>query len=128
MSAKIIRQSGFSAVELLITLFIAAAFLMSGYQLYSTIIKKGASTRAQTKASNVLYDYLTRYKDSATSPCTIQNPLTDSSITVDTLSNVTVSVAITCPYTSITSISKVQVTLKYNNPQQTISNATFVKL
>lgn len=121
------KQSGFTTVELLITLFIAAAFLMSGYQLYSLIIKDGGDARATAKASNVAYDYLQRYKPSATNPCTVQSPLTDQSITVDTLSNVTISVAITCPYSSTTSVSKVLVTMKYNNPQQTISNATYVK-
>lgn len=122
------KQSGFTTVELLITLFIAAAFLMSGYQLYSLIIKDGGDARATAKASNVAYDYLQRYKPSATNPCTVQTPLNNSSITVATLSSVTVTVAITCPYGSTTpSISKVQVTLKYGSPQQIISNGTYVK-
>ena len=121
------KQSGFSAIELLITLFIAAAFLMSGYQLYDVIMKDGGETSAKTRASNVTYDYLQRYKPSATNPCTAQTPLTNSSITVSNLSSVTVTVAITCPYSSITSLSKILVTVKYNTPQQTVSNATYVK-
>jgi len=121
------RKSGFSAVELLITLFIAAAFLISGYQLYAVVIKDGGEARMQSNASNVATDYLQRYKSSATNPCTTQAPLTDSAITVTGLSNVTVSVAISCPYSSTTSISKILVTIKYGNPQQTITNATYVK-
>jgi len=92
----------FTAVELLITLFIAAAFLMSGYQLYNLIIKDGGETRMQARASNVAYDYLQRYKSNVTNPCTVQTPLTDSPITVDNLTDVTVSIAITCPYASTT--------------------------
>lgn len=91
---------GFTAVELLITLFIAAAFLTSGYQLYSLIIKDGGETRMQARASNIAYDYLQRYKANVTNPCTEQAPETDSSIEVDGLSNSTVSVSITCPYVS----------------------------
>ena len=121
------KKSGFSAVELLITLFIAAAFLISGYQLYAVVIKDGGEARMQSSASNVATDYLQRYKSSATNPCTTSTPLTDSSITVPGLSNVTVSVAITCPYSSTTSVSKILVTIKYGTPQKTISNATYVK-
>jgi prepilin-type N-terminal cleavage/methylation domain-containing protein len=121
------KQSGFSAIELLITLFIAAAFLMSGYQLYDVIMKDGGETTAKTRASNVAYDYVQQYKTTPTNPCTAQTPLTDSPKTVSGLSNVTVTVTISCPYSSITSISKVLVTVKYNTPQQTVSNATYVK-
>lgn len=122
------KQSGFTAIELLITLFIAAAFLMSGYQLYSLIMKDGGDAKVQAQISNITYDYLQRYKPSATNPCTTQTPLTNQSITVGTLSNVTVSVSITCPYTAITAISKVSVTIQYTNPQaQTIINSTYVK-
>lgn len=121
------KTPGFSAVELLITLFIAAAFLISGYQLYAVVIKDGGEARMQSSATNVTTDYLQRYKSSATNPCTTQTPLTDSAITVTGLSNVTVSVAISCPYSSTTSISKILVTIKYGNPQQIITNATYVK-
>ncbi len=124
---SISKQSGFTAVELLVTLFIAAAFLMSGYQLYSLIMKDGGEVRATAKASNVVYDYMQRYKPSATNPCTSQTPLTDSAITVDTLSNTTITVAITCPYSATPSLSKITVTMKYNTPQQTVSNSTYAK-
>jgi Tfp pilus assembly protein PilV len=125
---KYTKQSGFSTVELLITLFIAAAFLISGFQLYAVIIKNGSEVRAKTKASNVVYDYLERYKSSATNPCTESTPAINSPITVETLSNVTVSVTISCPYSSTTSVSKILVTINYNQPQKTISNATYVNL
>lgn len=120
-------SNGFSAVELLITLFIAAAFLISGYQLYAVVIKDGGEARMQSSASNVATDYLQRYKSSATNPCTVQTPLTDSAIAVTGLSGVSVSVAISCPYTATTSVSKILVTTKYGTPQKTISNSTYVK-
>jgi len=52
------KHQGFSAVELLITLFIAATFLVAGFQLYSTIIKDSGSIRLTVRASNVAYNYL----------------------------------------------------------------------
>ncbi|MEI7917819.1 MAG: hypothetical protein WCH58_00345 [Candidatus Saccharibacteria bacterium] len=124
---KIISKSsnGFTAVELLVTLFIAAAFLMSGYQLYDLIMKDGGDTRAQARASNATYDYLQQYKALTTIPCTSQTPLTNQSVTVDGLSTATMTVVISCPYASNPNVSKVLATIKYNSPQQTVSNATY---
>lgn len=126
-------QSGFSAVELLITLFVAAAFFIAGYQLYSLIIKDGGQTRAESRASNVAYDYLRRYSASASSPCAASTPVNNQSISVSGLSAVTITVAISCPYSSTsgtndaTSVSKVEVTINFNSPQKTVRYATYVK-
>ena len=119
------NKSGFTAVELLVTLFIAAAFLMSGYQLFNVIIKDGGTTKVQSIASNVVYDYLQRYKTSVPSTCIARTPVDNQSITVSGLTNVTITVAITCPYSSTPAVSKTQVTLQYNNPQQTLVNTTY---
>ncbi len=121
-------QSGFTTVELLVTLFIAAIFLVAGYQLYTIVVKDSGETRAKANASNVAYDYLQRYKSTATNPCVVQTPLSDQPITVLNISNATVTVAITCPYSSTNSISKVTATVKYNTPQQVVTNATYVTL
>lgn len=121
------KQSGFTAIELLITLFIAAAFLATGYQLYSVIIQDSGQTRAQSRASNVAYDYMRRYSTSATNPCAPTTPVNNSAITVDGLSSATVTVALTCPYpTSSTTVTKIDVTVLYNTPQQTMKYSTYV--
>ncbi len=121
------KQAGFTAVELLITLFVAAAFLVSGFQLYNLIIKDGGQTRADARASNVAYDYLRRYATSAANPCVAATPVNNTAIAVSGLSAVTVTVAITCPYAATTSISKVEVTVLYNSPQQTMKYSTYDK-
>ncbi|MBC7868584.1 prepilin-type N-terminal cleavage/methylation domain-containing protein [Candidatus Saccharibacteria bacterium] len=120
------QQSGFTAVELLITLFVAAAFLVSGYQLYNLIIKDSGQTRAEARASNVAYDYLRRYSATAASPCAVATPLNNYADTVTGLSAVKVTVAITCPYAILTNVSKVSVTVLYNTPQQTMKYSTYV--
>jgi prepilin-type N-terminal cleavage/methylation domain-containing protein len=128
------KQSGFSAVELLITLLIAAIFLISGFELYAAIIKNGADARRLASAGSVITDYIQRYKSTATNPCTAQTPLTNSSITVFGLPNVTITVAINCPYnsgsytaeTTPQTVSEIVATLKYGTPQQIVSNATYV--
>ncbi|MDB5161770.1 MAG: Laminin sub protein [Candidatus Saccharibacteria bacterium] len=120
-------QAGFTAVELLITLFVAAAFLIAGYQLFNVVIKDGGQARAESRAGNVAYDYLRRYAGNATNPCSTQYPLTNSAIQVDGLDSVTITVQISCPGYSITSLSKVDAVIKYNtNPQITTAYSTYV--
>jgi len=118
------HQQGFTAVELLVTLFVAAAFLVAAYQLFNIVIKDGGQARAETKAGNVAYDYLRRYSPYATNPCTVLTPLSNSSITVDGLNNVKITVAITCPQFTTTGLSKVEATVTYNNAQ-TVKYSTF---
>lgn len=120
------RQSGFTAIELLITLFVAAAFLVAGYQLFNVVIKDGGQTRAESRAGNVAYDYLRRYTPSASDPCVAQTPLTDQPITVDGLVSTTITVTISCPEFSTTGISKIEATIKYNVPQETLKYSTYV--
>lgn len=119
------RQSGFTIVELLITLFVAAAFLVSGYQLYALVIKDSGQTRATSRASNVAYDYMRQYSASTTSPCVASTPLSNSAISVSGLSSVTVTVNISCPYMSQPDLSRVEVIVQYNNPQQTVRSSTY---
>jgi Tfp pilus assembly protein PilV len=121
------NESGFSAVELLITLFVAAAFLVAGYSLYNVVIKDGGETRAQSRASNVAYDYMRRYSASVAFPCVPSTPLSAAPISVSGLSAVTVTVVITCPHSSLTSLSEITVTVAYNNPAKTMVYSTYVK-
>lgn len=120
------KQYGFTVVELLISLFIAAAFLLSGYQLFDAAIKDGSDSSTQSRAGSVAYEYIQRYKSSATNPCTVTTPF-NSPVTVTGLSNVTITVAITCPYAAVTSISKITSTVQYGSPSQTVVSATYVK-
>jgi Tfp pilus assembly protein PilE len=120
------RQSGFTAVELLITLFVAAAFLIASYQLFNLVIKDGGATRAQSRAANVAYDYLRQYAASATTiPCTASSPLNDAPLSVDGLTDVTISVTVSCLPDAIGSLSKVEADITYNNPSQTVAYATY---
>lgn len=118
-------SNGFSIVELLVTLFIASAFLFIGYKLYSLIINDVGDSRSRTLASTSSYEYIQSTKSYATSPCTEQVIHNGSPITIEGLSNVTVSSFISCPYSDNTSISKISVEIRYNEPQKVIRNATF---
>lgn len=119
-------QSGFTAVELLVTLFVAAAFIVSGYQLFNIVINDGSDTRAESRAANTAYDYLRRYADTATDPCVAASPVVNQSISVNQLQNVRISVNITCPQPSAPSLSKIEAVISYGSPTVTIRHATFI--
>jgi Tfp pilus assembly protein PilV len=120
-------QSGFSAVELLITLFIAAAFIATCYQLYAIIIKTGGETRSRAKASNIAYDAIRRYANQATNPCTTVTPTPTPSIPSGSgLPAASITVTITCPYGIGTTTGKIRVSVKYGTPQEEVVHALFV--
>ena len=116
-------EGGFTAVELLVTLFVAALFLFSGYQLFNVVLNNGTDSRNLAAASNLAYSYLRKYEPSATNPCTVQTPLVNQSVTVSGLSNPTVTVVITCPEVSTPTMSRVEATVKYNSGNE-IKSAT----
>lgn len=121
------NESGFSAVELLVTLFIAVAFLATGYQLYSVIIESGGSARTQAKASNIAYAALRKYAPQAVSPCVPSNPPSPIPAGSGLPTPNSMSVNITCPPgTGTTTISKVQVTVSYGSPSEQVVHAIFV--
>jgi prepilin-type N-terminal cleavage/methylation domain-containing protein len=127
MAQKHLLQSGFSAVELLITLFIAAAFVATGYQLYSIIIQNGETAQQQAKASNIAYTNLRQYSTQVTGPCTTVTPTPTPSIpTGSNLPSPAITVVITCPYGTSSGVSKVTVTVTYGSPQQEVVHALFV--
>ena len=122
-----LAQAGFSAVALLITLFVAAAFVPTGYQLYSVIIQNGESSRVKAKASNIAYDNLRRYAPQATNPCSTVTPSPAPTIpSGSNLTNASISVVISCPYGTSLDLSKVTATVTYGNPQESIVHVLFV--
>jgi prepilin-type N-terminal cleavage/methylation domain-containing protein len=123
---KQVTQAGFSAVELLITLFIAAAFVSTGYQLYSVIISNGEGAREKAKASNIAYDNLRRYSPQATAPCSAVTPSPTPAIpSGSNLPSASISVVISCPYGTSSGISKVSATVTYGNPQESVVHVLF---
>lgn len=125
-------QRGFSAVELMITLFIAAAFVATGYQLYNVVVRSSGESQALARASNLAYDYMYRYANSSSvqDPCSASTPLSASSVSgVQGLSNVKVTVVVSCPGTP-TTLSKVEARVTYGGGSAAgeVRHATFVTI
>ena len=124
-TVKHTAQAGFSAVELLITLFIAAAFIGTGAQLYSVIIQNSDEARMRSIASNIAYNNLRRYAADATNPCTTSTPT--ATIPANSgLTNASITVTITCPFGVSTPTSRVEAKVLYNTPQQEAVHALYV--
>lgn len=122
-------QEGFSAVELLITLFIAAAFIATGYQLYSVVTTDGSTALQQAQATNIAYDYLRRFSTEATNPCTVVTPTPTPTIpSTATLTNASVAASITCPYGLSTDLSLITVTVTYGVPQKQVVHELLVNI
>lgn len=121
------HTKGFSAVELLITLFIASVFLIAGHQLYSTIIRDSGAARQKARASNIAYDYLRRYSVTATTPCASSTPVDNVALTPDPegLVNVSATVTYSCPQGGLIDLVKTQVTIRYGTDGGEVSHAVY---
>jgi prepilin-type N-terminal cleavage/methylation domain-containing protein len=108
-------QQGFSAVELLITLFVAAAFLVTGYQLYYSVIERSGQARLRSIATNVAYDNLRFYAAKVTAPCTsTSNPTPTPTIPANSgLGDASITVSLTCPFGTSNNITTVTVQVGY---------------
>jgi prepilin-type N-terminal cleavage/methylation domain-containing protein len=116
MAKHTTTNAGFTAVELLITLFVAALFLAAGYTLYDTILGRSSEARRMAQADNIAYDYLRKYEATVGTTCASSTPLNKVAITGDAaqgLANPFVTVQITCPNVDIPRVSKITVRIDY---------------
>jgi Tfp pilus assembly protein PilV len=122
-------SSGFSAVELLVTIFVAVAFVATGYQLYSVIIRNSADARMRSRASNVAYEIL-RLQTLNVAPDTCAASTPSATLPADHgIQNASVTVAITCPFGTSSKTSEVEVSLRYGTktPQEEVVHAVYAK-
>lgn len=121
-------QDGFSAVELLITLFIAAAFIATGYQLFAFAVGSGGSSVARTKASAIAYEALRSWQATVTGSCDIpttafpsDSGLTNPNFTYDCVNIETIGTV---------SVKRIQVTVEYgsSSSREKVSHALFASL
>lgn len=64
------HQSGFTAVELIITITVAGIFVIALYQLFGTINASMSLARQKAVASEIAYSYLRRYTGANVQPAT----------------------------------------------------------
>lgn len=119
-------RSGFTAIELLVTLFIAAMALTTGYQLYAAIAREDSNTRMDAAAGAVAYENVKRHGVSATAPCTPLRPVDNQSITIESISNAQLTVVIDCPNSAVPNLSRVTATITFGDKQRTVTHGSYV--
>lgn len=122
-------ESGFTVVELLISIVVGLLFIISANQLYGAVLEDTGNARERAIASNLSYLNLKSYATFASSPCVAYTPSPQPTVPANSgLSSATAEVTITCPYSqpSAQNISKVNSIIRYGNPQKEVTHATYV--
>lgn len=106
--------AGFSAVELLITLFIGSVFLFAGYQLATQLSKDSADTTKTAIISNMLYDKM-RQVETRTGDRCIYHIYHASPSVAGFKGAVQIDVSYTCPFGGSSPITLVNAKATYND-------------
>lgn len=112
-------SEGFSTIELLISIFIAAAFITTGFQLFTVVIQDGTEARQRSRASNVAHENLRKYTGSVTAVCS-SRPGTVTPAAPSDLPRASITVSFSCPYGPDSKTTRIEATVTYGTPQQTV--------
>lgn len=128
-------ERGFTAVELLITLFIAAVFLFAGYQLYIQVIRDGRDADRTAQLSNIVYQKMREASAQVTaaypSGCNAAAEATSNTTneSVSGIGTVTYTKTIKCPYgvSPVVDIFLIKITATYtaDGAQKKVEHATY---
>ena len=123
---------GFTTVELLVTLFVASLFVMSGYQFYGAVSARSVESRMMSEASNLAQEVLAKAGDyaSVTASCTATNQnVTNISLASigasSTLPDLSVQV-IRCQPIASSSIVRTTAVVSYDSPAKEVAHAKYV--
>lgn len=124
-------QRGFTAVEVLVTLFIATVLIGGGYQVYGLVNSSSRDARERSVASNYAYESLRRLAASAPAACDASTPEQDltSQLPSDAAlpAPYSMKATYTCPYGDGDTISQLTIRLSYGpTPQKEVVHALYV--
>lgn len=123
-----IREDGFTAIELLITLIIGTMLLFSAYQLYAVVLQESKDTTQKANASSYAYELLRENSYLATNPC---STVTLSNIAIPSTSGLpssaSASVQLNCVASNPTpNLSQIQSTVTYATGKS-VTHATYIQ-
>ena len=127
------RDEGFTVVELLVTLFVAALFVLSGWQLYTVVTTRSAEAQQESEAGDLAYsvlrgwewgadEYVSAAVCSSSTTATSISPLPD---TGSLPSPVDVKMSRCNPITGV-NMNRVIVTVIYGPDELEVSHGIFV--
>ncbi len=120
-------SSGFTIVEVLVTLLVAGVFLTGAYQAYGLVTASSAETRNRAEASNLAYEMLRIKQQTIGSPCTPQT-LTEAIPATSSLPDPKqYLISVSCPFGTTNSISLVNVTVQYGTSIEEVTHAGYTE-
>lgn len=124
---------GFTAVEVLVTLFIAVLLIGGGYQAYGLVNSNSQEARERSTASNHAYEALRRLAVAPPSTCPASPSPQDITSELPSDSGLsgpyTMTATYSCPYGSGHTISQLTVRILYgpSSPQKEVEHAVYVR-
>lgn len=120
------KLKGFTAVELLVTLFVAALALAAGYQLYSAVIKEDGNSRTEAAVGIRATEKVRSNLNGATTPCTPSTPVSNVSSYLRDIGPIKTTVAISCPNLNLPNLSQITTTILYGAPEKTVVRSSYI--
>jgi len=118
------NDEGFSTVELLISLFVAAAFIATAFQLFSIVVGDSNAARLRSRASNIAYENLRLYSATAkTGGVCAPAPANITPAAPSDLPLATITISFSCPYGNSSKTSRIKVTVNYNTTEDVVEEA-----
>ena len=121
---------GFTIVEMIVTVLVAAMMVGIFYQLFVSIVQAGAAARKDAAAHDVvsalIKRYPTTYSVSGDVNCVADTEVTTTNGTSSEIGAYTETLSATCPYTSSPSITKITGVVTYNNGASSVTQAAYV--
>lgn len=121
-------ESGFTAIELLITLIIASMFLFAGYQLYTQVQRDGADANRAASVSGLTVNRLqsTARTLSGTCASTLE---TQATVNEPGVGSVLYKQKIDCPNpTGTPNLKLIRITAEYqSNPTRSVTHAIYAE-
>ena len=128
------KQEGFTVIEMLVTVIVAALFAFIFYQLFISSTKINSNARRDAIAGEIAYSNLKKYpnKESVTVPADCASPSATNTITSTNnypdIGSVTETIITSWPFAcSDTSIAKIESIASYKGGQNQVSYVAYVK-
>lgn len=110
-------EHGFTIVEMMTTVVVAALMIGIFYQLFLSIIQSGATARRDAAASTLGASLIKQYQTTASTgggaTCVANTTVFQDTGNATDVGDYRRTVSATCPYTSIPEITKITVVIEY---------------
>lgn len=124
MSRHASREQGFSTIELLLSLFIAAAFISTGFQLFSVVTKDSDEARMRSTAAGIVNSTIQKQSNNVNEVCgPAPGALTNIPIPTAELPQASYTVTFSCPYGESAKTTRLNVVVTYGKDAEKVEGS-----